>query len=330
MRIRQAILIILIGVCGSYSPAMTPVEVRVHFIKSPIADYLMYLLYGNTGRYGSLVHDVPLHQMQSIDGNITLPEVAASSHINTYSDLYRLIVPYRTAKSRIYRMPGARGRFRILSYDSNMPTFRNLRSRLYDGAGAYPFFLVYWTKRIAPDEERQIKAWKAQEQAMHPFLGLQRIAKLKFPCSHVDVVALALHGSGSGNTDPEGIYTTLFTKPNLPWVVGHEGTHLLVDEYEGHNWHRRPGAKELIRIAENDGATADDLEEALCLFMQVKLSQYYGQTSQDYVMSTKVTPSVKKEVLVSLEDGWSGYISGDSGDLITWFISQARKALKKQ
>jgi hypothetical protein len=57
---------------------------------------------------------------------------------------------------------------------------------------------------------------------------LQELERLSFPFSNLDVGAMALHLSGSGNTYPAGVYTSLFKKPNLAWVLGHEATHLMV------------------------------------------------------------------------------------------------------
>ena len=47
--------------------------------------------------------------------------------------------------------------------------------------------------------------------------------------------------------------------------------------------------------------------EALCLLMQVKLSQLYGQTPKDYTISPRSDPSVMKVVLAALEDKWPEY-----------------------
>lgn len=303
------------------SPLDSATNVQIRFVKSAMGDYMQYLLGRSTGKFDTLEKVVPLGDIPILDENITLPEVAASSNITSYAELYPLIEPYRSAKSRVVSMGD--NRYRILAYSYEMPSYQKVRLILDDGAAMYPQFVKYWTDNIAPGEAAQIAAWKQQDAAWHPFHGLQSLARMKFPSSHLDIVALALHGSGSGNTDPEGIYTTLFSKPNLAWVVGHEGTHLLVDQFGGHNWRTLPGAQKAIQLAVAHGATADDLEEALCLLMQAKLSQFYGQTPVDFKVSAKLSPSVKKDVLVSLENGWPAYRANSRQTLIEWFVSQS-------
>jgi len=96
-----------------------------------------------------------------------------------------------------------------------------------------------------------------------------------------------------------------------------------VDQFGGHNWRTLPGAQKAIQLAVAHGATADDLEEALCLLMQAKLSQFYGQTPVDFKVSAKLSPSVKKDVLVSLENGWPAYRANSRQTLIEWFVSQS-------
>lgn len=307
------------------SPLDSATNVQIRFVKSAAADYMLYLFFRSTGKFDTLEKAVPLGKIPTLDERISLPEVAASSNIASYSDLYPLIEPYKTAKSLVVSMGD--DRYRILAYSYEMPSYEKVRLILDDGAAEYPAFVKYWNDNIAAAESAQIAAWKQQDAAWHPVQGLQSLARMRFPSSSLDIAALALHGSGSGNTDPEGIYTTLFSKPNLAWVVGHEGTHLLVDQFGGHNWRMLPGAQKAIQLAVARGATGDDLEEALCLLMQAKLSQVYGQTLADFRVSAKLSPSLKKDVLVNLENRWPEYQTNSRQTLIEWFVSQSLTCL---
>ncbi len=305
-----------------------PQQVQIRFIKSSAADYVMYLLFRSTGSYNDLENAVPLPDIPVMEERISLPEVAASSDITSYSQLFPLIEPYRHPNGRVVLMPDSAHRYRIIAYSNELPTYQRLRTSLEMGAAEYPAFVRYWTDHIAPDESARIAVWQDQADRWHPFDGLQSLARLRFPAQRVDIGALALHGSGSGNTDPEGIYTTLAVK-NVAWMIGHEGTHLLVDEFGGSNWKGRPGAQETIALAVKRGATGADIEEALCLLMQVKLSQLYGQTPADFKISPRVTDSVKKEVLTDLENRWPEYQANPRQNLMDWFISVSRTALSR-
>lgn len=305
-----------------------PQQVSIRFVKSSAADYVMYLLFRSTGSYVGLEKAIPLPNVPVMDERVSLPEVAASSNITKYSQLFPLIEPYKHPSGRVVLMPGTALRYRIIAYSEELPTYERLRTSLEMGAAEYPTFVRYWTEHIAPDESAKIAVWQDQADKWHPFDGLQSLARLRFPAQRVDIGALALHGSGSGNTDPEGIYTTLAVK-NVAWMVGHEGTHLLVDEFGGNNWKGRPGAREAIALAVKRGATGSDLEEALCLLMQVKLSQLYGQTPADFRISPRMSDSAKKEVLADLESRWPEYQANPQQNLMDWFISVSRITLSR-
>lgn len=311
------------------SQPVAPRDVEVRFVKSPFADYLFYLLYRQTGRFTELERAVPLGDIPTLDDLISLPEVTASAQIQSYSELQSLVLPYRDAHDRVSRIrEGESVHYRILAYSDKLPSYEKLSRIIALGEIDYAKFAVFWTERIAPEEDKQIAAWREQLATDQPFNQLQLLARLRFPSPTVDIAAIALHGSGSANTYPEGIYTGLFVKPNLAWTIGHEGTHLLVDDYGGLNWVSRPQAREAINLVVARGGDVSDIEEALCLLMQVKLSQSSGQTPGAFRLSSKLTtPSVKRDILVALENGWASYQADSKEDLIDFLISETIRAM---
>lgn len=139
-----------------------------------------------------------------------------------------------------------------------------------------------------------------------------------------------MHGAGSANTHPAAIYTGLGVR-NIAWAIGHEGTHLLVDRYAGANWFARPRAPEAIRLVTKAGGQQYDIEEALCLLMQVKLSEAGDLTTPGDRVSTRLAErSPKRDILVALEDGWDGYQHSTSGDLIDFMLDRAIHALTRR
>jgi hypothetical protein len=115
----------------------------------------------------------------------------------------------------------------------------------------------------------------------------------------------------------------------VAWAIGHEATHLLVDEYAGAKWLSRPRAAEAIRLITEAGGQKYEIEEALALLMQARVSAAAGLTPSDYRVSANVTePSPKRAILVALEDGWDAYRQSDTGDLIDFVLDRTMHALR--
>jgi hypothetical protein len=296
--------------------------VKVRFVKSPYADYLYYLLYRSTGEFPQLETEVPLGKIPSLDQLISLPEQTASGQIRSYAAIYALLKQYRGATNRVAAMPeGNVKHFRILAYSDEFPPYQQLDEIVHQGEAAYPAFQKFWELNIAPAEDQEIEAWKHQLDECAPLNKLQELERLSFPFSNLDVAAMALHLSGSGNTYPAGVYTSLFKKPNLAWVLGHEATHLMVDQYAGHNWRANPLADRAIELAKQHGGGANEIEESLALFMQVKVSQACGYTETSRRMSDKYPANAPKgAILRSLESGWDDYRAHHAQDIIDYLL----------
>ena len=299
-------------------------SVEVRFVLSPYADYLFYLLYRSTGEFSQIRSAVPLGDIPSLDQLVSLPEQAASAQIQSYGELYPLVEQYRDAKEPVVRLSvdGVR-HFRKLGYGYELPPYQQILEIVRRGESSYPQFLSFWKETIAPAETRVIAAWKRQLEECDPLSELQKIERLSFPFPHLDVAAIALHLSGSGNTFPAGIYTSLGKKPNLAWAVGHEATHLMLDRNLGNNWLDHPLALRATELVKGHGGEQPDIEESLCLFMQLKLSQSCGYDEPSRRMSERFAANVPKgAILRSLEAGWDGYQANSKQDIIDYTLHQ--------
>ena len=308
---------------------MAPVSVR--FITSPVSDYLFYLFYRSTKDFAQLESSVPLGKIPTLDDTISLPEQAASTQIESYAALYPLLKQYEGAKSRVVPLQeSGTERFRILGYSDPLPAYAQIADIVHQGERSFPAFQAFWKTNIAPQEDAQVNVWKQQLSECAPLDKLQELERLSFPYAHLDVAAIALHLSGSGNTYPAGVYTSLFKKPNLAWVLGHEATHLMVDQYAGHNWRAHPLADQAIALVKNHKGAASDIEESLALFMQVKVSQSCRYTDASRKISDKFDAATPTgQILRSLEARWDAYRSDGNKNIIDFMLESTLQAFKE-
>ena len=90
-------------------------------------------------------------------------------------------------------------------------------------------------------------------------------------------------------------------------LIGHEGTHLLINEYVGKNWKKHPLAEKAISLVIKNGGKEYYIEEALCLFMQVKLSQECNFMRQNIKMSDYLKDPILKKLCKGFEKNWENY-----------------------
>jgi len=279
-----AALLCFQSVYPQHTRTFSPRKVQVRFVHSPYADYLFYLLYRNTNDFSSVAQAVPLDAIPTAGGPISLSEVVASSKIKDYRNIYPLLKDYRKPTGLVIFKPMPK----ILGYGKTLPSYESLISIVRQGESSYPKFLELWEKEVAPQEQKSIEAWQKQNAQCVPLERLQELERVRFPFPSLDVGAIAFHFSGSNNTSPTGVYTRLFDKPNLAFTLGHEATHLIVNKYVGYNWTRHPRAAEAIDAVKKLGGNDFDIEESLCLFMQVTLPQECGDTSKAARVSSQL------------------------------------------
>ncbi len=296
-------MLLMLGIAYQH-PSPTIKKVKVNFVLSPYADFLYYLFY-RSEKWFPLDSIVPMDSLPTIQSLVTLPEMAASSDIKEYSDLYKLFEAYRDSSNILHPI--------LLSHDTMPIPYDTIRYLLKAGEKYFPAFLGYWEENIRPLEEKLINEWKNQLKDCSPFEKLQELERLPFPFDSIDVGCIALHLAGSGIPYPPGIYTMIFNKkatlPDLAWIVGHEATHLVVGGYGGVDWKKHPLARKAIDLVVKNGGDSHDIEESLCLFMQVKLSQECGLTEKNLKISDYLDDPVTKRICKGLEDNWEDYKS---------------------
>jgi hypothetical protein len=309
-----------------------PRPVAVRFVKSALADYLVYLVGRGTGgsQFKAVEQAVPLADIPPLEENISLAGLAASLDVRNYKDLQPLLEPYRTPSGRVIPVDDqGETRYQILAYSFELPAYESLSRIIALGESRFQPFEAFWRQEVEPVEEQKIREWREQLDATKPLDLLQVLARLPFPSPTLDIVVMGMHGAGSANTYPAAIYTGVRVR-NVAWAIGHEATHLLVDEYAGAKWLSRPRAAEAIRLITEAGGQKYEIEEALALLMQARVSAAAGFTPSDYRVSANFTdPSPKRAILVALEDGWDAYRQSDTEDLIDFMLDRAVYALTK-
>jgi hypothetical protein len=275
-------------------------QVNITFVKSSYADFLFYLLYRSTGSYADLATAVPLTDIPPLDDPSYLPEDSAASGISGYSQLYKLAAGYRA---------------HVVLLD-----------KLTKAEPHYDAFRLYWQQHIAADEDKTAKDWARQNAEWHPIRHLEEMERLRFPFPNLAVDLLALEPSGSSTQKPPTIFTTL-SVPSLAWAIGHEGTHMMLGP-NGANWKARRNGEAAAQLMAANGGSDYDVEEAMCLLMQAKMSIAYGATAKDFRSSKDLEPSPRRTLLITLENDWEAYTKSDT-DAADFLIAETLKTFKE-
>lgn len=301
-----------------------PGSPEVELIKTPLGDYLYFLLCRKPHKavpdLDSLLGIREIPRMRVL---IALPEIVASYRTSDYQDVYSIIDRYYSGDSVTSVSKGRR-----VSYSSIVPPAEEIEELVRKGEEAWPEFLKYWEQYIEPLEDQQIEAWEQQLRENDVLGNYAELTKIQFKSPRLEVAAMAFHLSGSCNFNPHGIYTSLFTRPNLPWALGHEGTHILLSEFEAH-WMSDPRVAALEERVAGAGYRIYDLEEAVCLFMQAALARRCGTVADDYFMHTKIQDEFMGVYIKKLEEGLDEYLKDDSMDIVDYMIATAETTLEE-
>jgi hypothetical protein len=277
-------------------------RVTITFAKSPYADFLFYLLYRNTGPYPDLTTAVVMTDIPPLDSSSSLPEDSIISGVTNYDALYQLATHHDDPA--------------------------RLSDMLKKAEPRYPAFYSFWEQRIGPNEDQRAKAWAKQDSEWNPLAHLEQMERLKFPFSSIKIDLLALMPQASSMQGPPTIFTTLEV-PSLAWAIGHEGTHMMVGP-NGANWTARKGGDEAVRLMKAQGGSDYDVEEALCLLMQAKMSIAYGATAKDFRSSDGREPSPRTTLLTALENDWDSYTKSPNINAADWLIAETLKTFDKK
>lgn len=295
------------------------------FRSNVLADYLHVLLF-------RLPHDQfppfdppGFDKVPTLDALVAVPEVVASAGLTSYSQLRPFVARAFSglpAKRVMRPVP------RLLSYSKHPPTLPQVLRVIDAGAPYFRQFKSYWDRHVPSAVQSQIAGWREQDSHLHPLQVLLDLQRLPLRASRLLVVAMPFHPSGSGNYSPPGIFSSLFDKPNLPWFLGHEASHLIWSEALGTALTTQPGAEAALALARSRKV---DLEETMCLCMQVKTSIACGISKPERRISDDFPAGPQKGLLVAMEDDWPNYVAHPLQDrwpnLQRYVIDKAMQAL---
>jgi hypothetical protein len=280
----------------------------VQFVRSSLGDYL-YLLFNRKtlDNHPDIDSITGIRQLPTLDELIALPEIVTSIQIKSYQEIYPLLDHfYKNAKTTVALKPV----FRKLGFGEQLPPYQTILTLVRSGESHFRIFDSLWQQQILPEINEQVKVWKQQLSDMNVLEKYQQLTRLHLATDTLQIGALAYHLAGSANYNPTGIYTSLFKTPNLPWVIGHEGTHLLLTGPAGQNWMHLPGVKKLTKLAAIHKSSLYELEEAMCHFMQAQLSKTCGTKPADFPIAARYEKGLLRELLAYWETNWPQYLAG--------------------
>jgi len=283
------------------------------FVSNVLADYLQLLMFRLQRDTFPPFAPPGFAELPSLDELVAVPEAVASAGLTRYSALHGFI---GEAFAGLPAKRVSRPHPRILSYSDHPPDLQTVQKVVAAGEPYFEPFKAHWAKSVRPAVEAQIAAWRQQDATFHPLQKVIALQRLPLRAARLEVVAMPYHPSGSGNYTPPAIFSSLFEKPNLPWFLGHEASHLIWSEALGTPIARQPEAARLLPRAKAKGV---DVEETMCLFMQAQISKACGLSKPDLRMSTRVDAGPQKQLLAAMEDGWDGYLT----DPVRWPDLQA-------
>jgi hypothetical protein len=303
-RVLLPILLVFFNV-SSIGRAQTGVvsqKATITYVKSSYADFLFYLLYRSTGVFPDLRSAVPLDGVNPFTDDSFLPNDVATSEAKSYSDLYKV----------------------ASTYDAHI----RLAEILAQGEPRYAAFSSFWQSHIAPQEEETIGVWKRQDTEWPTIVHLEETERLKFPFSSVRIAVLALNPQANSMQGPPTIFTTTEV-PSLAWVMGHEGTHMMLGP-KGADWKNRKNGDEAVHLMNANNGSDYDVEEALCLLMQAKLSIAFGATPKNYLTSRDFKATTpRRTLLIALEHDWAKYEASPDVNIADFLISETIKTFGK-
>lgn len=273
------------------------------FLSNVLADYLQLLLFRLQRDIFPPFAPPGFAELPSLEELVAAPEAVASAGVTHYSALEGFI---GEAFAGLPATRVSQPRPRILCYSGHPPDLATVQKVVAAGEPYFERFKAYWDHSVRPAVQAQIAGWRQQDATFHPLQTVIALQRLPLRARRLEVVAMPFHPSGSGNYAPPAVFSSLFPKPNLPWFLGHEASHLIWSEALGTPVARQSEAARLIPLAKAKGL---DVEETMCLFMQAQVSKACGLSKPDLKMSTRVDAGPQRQLLAAMEDGWDGYLA---------------------
>jgi hypothetical protein len=168
----------------------------------------------------------------------------------------------------------------------------------------YDAFLDHWQAYVKPLEEDLLDSWRDQLETGEPLALFQRLARRALPHARLHLFACYYHPSGSALTPHPYLFTAPFNRfalePSVAWFVGHEATHLILDEARW--WETPAGRRGLERYGSRHMA-----EEPLCLLMQNRLASTCGLLPEEEMQRIDATAAPNIPLYLWLQAHWDVY-----------------------
>jgi len=271
-------------------------DVKTFCHYSPILDYMFLLFTNSSWRGVNFQRLLPLPTQTGKFGPITLPEYGAVDDLSRYFQLYSLAEMYDSSIETE----------RMLTHGRRAPSYNEIENMLKEGESTYPEFVELWKMYIEPIEQRMTERWEQDLLLTKPIIYLQRLTGLQWPTDEIHLCISVFHPSGSALTTDPFVFTCFFNEeellPDAAWVLGHEGTHILLNSKEA-EWKETEQGKAVI---EKWGGGA---EEAICLLMQNRLSWVCGFINEEEIQKFDPEGSSKPARLAHLMNKqWDLYL----------------------
>jgi hypothetical protein len=252
---------------------------------SPVCDFLLWVLY-RQDRFDLQPPEVPGDPVTDRYGHF--PQFAAAHHVDEPAAALALLPAYEQEELSCYDLPAD-----------------ELRARLEAALPAYPEFLAHWEGVMKPLEEGLLDGWRDQLKQGEPLSLFQRLTRRPLEHDRLYLFACYYHPSGSALTPYPYLFTTLFNRfslePTVPWFVGHEATHLLLDQSR---WWATPRGRQGVALY----GSRYDAEEPLCLLMQNRLSSICGLLPEDEMQQLDASAAPNIPLYLWLQERWEEYL----------------------
>jgi hypothetical protein len=268
----------------AHPPFTAPRVVDVVCRVDPLCDYLLWVLY----RQDRFNHRPPMPPGEPVTERYGhFPQFAAARGAQEPAEVLALLPEYAEEELAQYDLP-----------------ISELRTRLEPALGGYRAFLHHWGCEVKPLEEGLLDGWRDQLTSCEPLALFQRLTRRPLPHDRLYLYACYYHPSGSALTPYPYLFTTLFNRfslePTVAWFVGHEATHLLLDEARW--WETPAGRTGIERYGSRHAA-----EEPLCFLLQNRLSSTCGLLLEEEMQRIDAGAAPNIPLFLWLQERWDEY-----------------------
>lgn len=235
-------------------------SINYHYGFNPLCDFLFYVVY----RFDRFQLGIPVDV-----SHLPVPErwghfasYTAFSGTTAYEDLPDLLERYYQEPISRYDVP-----------QSQMQQF------VEEAQPHYSTFLHFWEDHIKPLEEMYIAGWREEVERTDPLAKLQQFTRLNWQHDDIHLWVSYPHPSASALIPYPHIFESVFRRDKawLPasWFIGHEGTHILLNNNGWADWLKAHDLEE----------ESHTLEEGICFLFQNRLAVACGVISENQMQT---------------------------------------------